>query len=377
MQNLKSENNRLIYYSVFAIICIPFVFYWMNLQELFSSSLSISITSIILTVCLIKIYDKVCDNSDLFILFFCISALCLNNVIYGNIGANLTLYNIVILLIVFNNVEFSKKQVQRIRFIMILLLLIFLLSLNLKPVYSTILVHDMRDNKINPNTLGMLVLAVYFQGFIFIDEFIKSKFLKFIFYITITYFSMKYIYLSESRTSLISASLFIILYLIKIVNLKNYKRMLSYMILAVLIIPFLYQIIIMSVGNIEIMGKSIFTRSLVWDSTINLIKTHPLIGCGTKADILMNPGEYTSSAHNVFLGVWKTIGIVPMITLMIYLLRGSNIKYVSPENYLSKKAFLCCMFVCAFETMLNDSNTYLFFITLLMTIKESETEKRQ
>ena len=148
------------------------------------------------------------------------------------------------------------------------------------------------------------------------------------------------------------------------------------MIIVILIVPFIYLSVIKYIEKIELFEKSIFTRSTVWESTINLIKSHPIIGCGTRPDIMLDSGGYTTSAHNVFLGVWKTIGIVPLITLMIYLVRGKNIKYVSKENYLAKKAFLCCMLVCIFETMLNDSDIYIFFITLLMTIRENETEKK-
>mgnify|MGYP004569373195 FL=1 len=373
---VKINTNKLIYTSVLIIVCIPFLFYWIGIQKLFSSPLSIGITSAILSVCLFSVYRTAFNGRDLLILYVCVSFLYLNNSIYGNMGANLTLFNIIALLIIFNNTTFTKKQIERIRIITAVFLFTFLITIKIEPHYDSILVYTIRGDEFNSNVFGMFILALYFQIFLYFENKLKSNFIKLMFFTTITFFAFKYINISNSRSSLISIGIFLILYIVKIVNLRNYRKMLFCMIIVILIVPFIYLSVIKYIEKIELFEKSIFTRSTVWESTINLIKSHPIIGCGTRPDIMLDSGGYTTSAHNVFLGVWKTIGIVPLITLMIYLVRGKNIKYVSKENYLAKKAFLCCMLVCIFETMLNDSDIYIFFITLLMTIRENETEKK-
>ncbi|MDY3305074.1 MAG: O-antigen ligase family protein [Clostridia bacterium] len=376
MSYVKINTNKLIYTSILIIVCIPFLFYWLGIHELFSSPLSIAITSAILSVCLFSVYRTAFNGKDLLILYVCLSFLYLNYSIYGNMGANLTLFNILALLIIFNNIAFTKKQVERIRIIIVALLFLFLITIKIEPYYETILIYTVRGDNFNNNMLGLLVLALYFQIFLYFENKLNGKCIKLMFFIAITFFAFKYINISNSRSSLISIGIFLILYIFKIVNLRNYRKMLFCMVIVILIVPFIYLSVIKSIGNIELFGKSIFTRSTVWESTINLIKSHPIIGCGTRADIMSNSNGYTASAHNVFLGIWKTLGIVPLITLMIYLVQGKNINHVSKENYLAKKAFLCSMLVCIFETMLNDSDIYLFFITLLMTIKENETEKK-
>ena len=374
---VKINTNKLIYTSILIIVCIPFLFYWLGIHELFSSPLSIAITSAILSVCLFSVYRTAFNGKDLLILYVCLSFLYLNYSIYGNMGANLTLFNILALLIIFNNIAFTKKQVERIRIIIVALLFLFLITLKIKPNYNSILVYTIRGDEFNPNVFGMFILALYFQTFLYFGNKLNGKCIKFMFFTIITLLAFKYINISNSRSSLISIGIFLILYIVKIVNLRNYRKMLFCMVIMILIFPFIYLSVIKLVGNIEWLGKSIFTRRLVWQSAISLIKTHPVIGCGTKADMLAtHTGMYTTSAHNVFLGIWKTLGIVPLITLMIYLVQGKNINHVSKDNYLAKKAFLCSMLVCIFETMLNDSDIYLFFITLLMTIKENETEKK-
>lgn len=369
------KKGKLITYAVMTIICIQFVFYWLNLHALLSSPISISITTIIITGCLIVVFGKVCSNNDLVILLCGGGLLALSGIIYHNFGTVMTLYNVVVMLIIFNNVCFEIKYIQMIRFITIVLLSIFLLKLNVEPMYQTIIIHDWKGALINNNTFGVLILALFFHGFLFFDEMIKQNFKKITVLCALTCISIKYIYISDSRSALLAAGLFVCLYLIRVVNLENYRRMLFYIILAVLIAPFLYLYALQFVNGDDFLGKSITTRKTVWESTLNYIKIHPIIGCGSVRDIYMGNGQYTTSAHNLFLGTWKTSGIVPLIVMIRYLLHGKNIEKVSKKNYLSKIAFLCCMLVCTFETMLNDSNEYLFFITLLMTVKDNELEE--
>ncbi len=371
---MKTENNKFVYYSVLIMICIPFIFYWTGVHDLFSSPLSIGITTVIIISCVIKEYNIICNSTDVFFLLINLPFLFLSVILYEGLGAILTFCNLIGFLLLFNNLRFTKKQVQCTRLAITILLLIFIMSLKIKQNYQSIIIHDVKGNLINPNTFGLLTTAIYFHTFLLIDSTIKQKPGKFIALTALTCISLKYIYLSDCRSALGSVILFLIFYTVKIVHLKNYKRMLSYIVIAALVIPIIYIQILPNIRNVELFGKSLTTRNLVWKSTIDFIKTHPILGCGTKSDILMMAREYTASAHNVFLGIWKTIGIVPMLTLMIYLQRGENIAHISAQNDTSKRAFLCSMAICIFETMLNDSDTYIFFITLLLTIQENSME---
>lgn len=370
---LDTEVKEKWIYRVFLlIISIQFLFYWLDIHKLFSSSISLSITAVALTICIISVFRQICSTTDTVFLMINTVFLVINSLVYGNMGANFELYNLVVLLILLNNISFSKKQVQNIRLVTIVLLMIFLISLNFAPLYETIMVHDMKDNEINTNTFGILYLSLFLVGFLYFDEAIKNKVLKFVVLVALSVFSVNYIVLSDSRTSLLSALLFIVVYLLKPRNIKNYRKMLLVMIIFVLAFPWIYNAVLGQVNTTQFLGKSITTRQLVWSSAIDFIKENPIIGSGTKVDMLSGVGRYTESAHNLFLSVWKTIGIVPMITLIRFLLKGVNLQRVSSENVLSKVAFFAVMLVSAFETALADSNTYIFFVILLLTIKDEK-----
>ena len=85
-------------------------------------------------------------------------------------------------------------------------------------------------------------------------------------------------------------------------------------------------------------------------------------------------GTLTDSAHNVFWGLWKTVGVVPLIVFVYCICKGKNIGKVTKVNKIEKKMFLACIVISAFETVFNDSNLYIFFISLLLTQKEAEEE---
>ena len=61
-----------------------------------------------------------------------------------------------------------------------------------------------------------------------------------------------------------------------------------------------------------------------------------------------------------------------MIIFALRLSKGRNVIDVTKSNVMKKKMFLSCIFLCIFETLLNDSDTYMFFMMLLLTQKEDE-----
>lgn len=372
----KSGNSKFIYYTMLLLICIPFIFYWRDIHELFSSPLSISISAVLITICLFVNSHVVRNVGD--IVFFIINsvALIINAVLNESLGVVFAHYNIYVLLLILNNVQLEKKHVQRIRLITAVLIGFFIVSLEFTFAYGSVFIKDAKGNDINPNTLGILVLACYFHIFAFTHNSSVKKSSKNIMLIISTAVAIYYIWISDSRSSLFAIVMFIILYLLKKWDMKNYNKVFKVVLIGILIFPFVYLAITEGMKNITFLGKSFTTRVAVWKSTIELIKRYPILGSGTRFSMMLDSaGASTTSAHNVFLGAWKNVGLIPMISLVLYFTRGKNIVHISEENFVPKKMFLSCMVVCALETLLNDSNTYIFYMLLLLTIKEDAAKE--
>ena len=138
--------------------------------------------------------------------------------------------------------------------------------------------------------------------------------------------------------------------------------------------PLVYIGLSFVLGNFEFLGKNFFTqRDNVWKDVYELIFSSPLFGVGSENDIYLM-GRMMDDAHNLFLGIWKNIGLIPMISMAVVFCQGENIKKVTPENRLSKIAFLSAFLINMVETLLNGSEYYIFYFTFLLTIQETTKE---
>ena len=372
---ISDGKSVVVYHTILLLVFIPFVFYWLGLHDLFSSPLSMSISAVLLTVCLLRCMAL--SMGGFVILCFSLCFLFANAMTYQNLGVVVAFYNLIVCLILFNSIQFKPGQVQRIRLLVMILLGSFLLSLNYDFQYDIVQVSG-KHAPINSNSLGILVLAWYYHACSFIEQGIQRRWLRRLLHLVSVVVALYWIQISACRSALFAFILFFVLCLFKRWKLQNYKKLYTIAVVISLIFPFIYLLMSDAMQGVTILGKSFDTRSIVWESTLELIKQHPILGSGTDVSIKnVGLGAVTDSAHNVFLGFWKTIGLVPCFAYVFYLLQGSNISYVSKSNILSKKMFLSCMLICSVETLLNDSNTYLFYVLLLLTICEHEPEVEQ
>ena len=357
------------------IICIPFAFYWLRIHEFFSSPLSIAIISILLTFMFLLNFRKIVDRPTLIMLMCSVGMLALNGFLYNGWGCVFTCYNITILSAIFYNIQFSKSQLKRFHLLIVVLLFIFLLSLEVKPHYKTYTVTGIDDFKLNLNGFGLLILACFFHFFLCICKMDINDIIKALLYIVSVLCVTYFVIISGSRTAIITLGVFFVLLLFKNWKMKNYKTILWCFIVFAIILPFLYLGYIELYESVEFAGKALNTRELVWKSTWILIKHFPIMGSGTIFGMTSSSGgTLTDSAHNVFWGLWKTVGVVPLIVFVYCICKGKNIGKVTKVNKIEKKMFLACIVISAFETVFNDSNLYIFFISLLLTQKEAEEE---
>ncbi len=370
----STKDNKFLYLVTNLMIIIPFVFYVTGIHPFFSSPLSISIVSVLLTLCLLVYFDKIFTMPIFLTFIFFTGSLIVNMLKFGDLGVVFASYNIFILLLLFNNISFDKEQVQRIRLLTIILLGVFLLTTKITPFYDTVKAILVGGDMINNNTVGILWLAFYYIFYSWFDEIVIRKDVERLVYIIVTVITVRNIESLSCRSAILAIMLFAIALFYRKKIQKSYQKYLAAAVIFALVFPNFYVLFSKIFNDMNFMGKSLFARVMVWESAFDIIKVHPYMGSGTLYVMRAGLESFTDSAHNVFLGWWKTVGIIPLYVIIRYLLRGKNIEGVTDSNIIPKLMFLSCMIVCTLETLLNDSNTYFFFMLLLMNIKEETKE---
>lgn len=367
MSTSKASFNIII-----GIIILPFILNWFGYHTFLSSPLSIAVTSVLLTICMLLNLREGMKMNDIIVTGILAIMLWITAIVNHSLGCVLTCYNIFLLSFLFNNLQFEKKKLAIIHLLIVFLLGTFILTLDFKPNYQTYNVFQKNGEEININSFGVLILAFYYHFLILLNSFFKKGIRHFLF-LCITPIAIYLIEISACRSAYLSLVVFLILYLNKNFIVNQYKKILFFVVAFAIVFPFIYLQVADKLIGIEFGGKPLLNRQVVWKSTVELIKQYPLLGSGTVHAIKMSLSNlYTDSAHNVFLGLWKTVGIIPMILFAFRLNKGKNMDVITKSNIIKKKMFLCCIVLCIFETLLNDSNTYIFFMTLLLTQKEEE-----
>lgn len=366
------NTNKLNYHIIIFIIVLPFVLNWVGYHTFLSSPLCIAISSVLLSISLLHSLKKGMNVYDWITTWTLIGMLLITALMYNSLGTVFTCFNIYMLALFLNNIQFEKKQLRTIHFLIVLLLGIFIATLKVRPLYDTYQVFQMNGEKININSFGILILAFYYHFLILLNNVFK-KGMQYFLFLCITPIAIYLIELSGCRSAYLALISFLILYLNKNFKMERYKKVLFVVVMVAIIFPFVYLKFTDNLVGIDFGGKSLLSRRYVWESAINLIKQYPIFGSGTIYNMKMTAGnEYTSSAHNVFLGLWKTVGFLPMIIFAHRLSKGRNMDTISKPNIMRKKMFLSCIILCIFEALLNDSDIYLFFMTLLITEKDEE-----
>lgn len=366
------NTNKVSFNIIAGIVILPFVLNWFGYHDFLSSPLCIAVISILLTICFLVNLHKGMDISDVIATGVIVIMLWITSIINHSLGCVLTCYNIFILSFLLNNLQFDKKQLEVIHILIVLLLGIFILTLDFKPNYETYNIFQKNGEAININSFGVLILAFYYHFLVLLNSIFKKRMKHFLF-LCITPIAIYLIEISGCRSAYLAIIVFLILYLNKNFVVSQYKKILLFVVIFAIAFPFIYLQVTDKLVGIDFGGKSLLSRQIVWQSAIDLIKEYPLLGSGTIYAMKSSLNNlYTDSAHNVFLGLWKTVGIIPMILFALRLRKGKNMDVITKSNVIKKKMFLSCMVLCIFETLLNDSNTYIFFMTLLLTQKEEE-----
>ena len=162
-----------------------------------------------------------------------------------------------------------------------------------------------------------------------------------------------------------SALLFFLLYSILMVfrkkitkNDKFIRKLCIIFLIISFCLPIVYLFLYNQIGNFEIMGKSFFSgREKVWLEAYKQIKISPLFGSGTEF-VMAYGKEVTESTHNMLLGLWKNLGIIPTISVICFYALKNRPK--TETNIII--SIIAIIIITCFESFLMDSRLYLLFL---------------
>ncbi len=364
---------QISFVSILLISILPFIFKFLGINDRFSSIPCTIITSILLIFCYLINFKLISNKDTLLIVLVNIVSLIVTLLLEGALGVITIYVNMLLMLFLFNNLKFPKLYCLWVHAIQAIAILLWLQTLDTTYIWRAY-VTEPSGLYVNPCTVAIMALASFYHIFICVTSFeIDNKYVKVLFWaLTIYAFAKTYLLILDSgcRASLLALLLFCISFALKDKIASKYSFCIKAAVIFCLTFPLIYIGLSLMVGNFEFFGKGFFTqRDNVWQSVYELIYKSPIIGVGSENDILLM-GHLMDDAHNLFLGIWKNIGLIPMFTLGLMFSQGKNIDDVTPLNRVAKMAFLTAFFISTVETVLNGNEYYIFYFTLLLTMEK-------
>ena len=301
---------------------------------------------------------------------------------HSGLGIALAFFNLLVALFVFNNLALTETEKRFLHFLSAALLLLFYFASNFGKIYGMITMRDFRGAFLNSNVVGMLLLALLFHAFNYVARLELDKNKKAFWLCAVVAVLGYLIYFSGCRSAIISLVAFLALLAFG----KLYKKPIPYgyyktaaLLILVVSIAFTIVYVYLSyhIADLTILNKKLFTgREIVWQSAYGLISEHPFFGNGT--DVLLDTvgGNKTTSAHNMLLSFWYTIGAIPTVTTALFFVNRTRKTASENRDGITQFALIASLFICFFESFYADPNLQIFFVMLLLSnVKTKEKEE--
>ena len=335
------------------------------------------VTIIIITVVsLLYLYltSRIVGNMRTVLLLSCVAvSLFITAFVNGGWGSVLNYIILMLSSILFVSYGVSRKKAKIIFTFNGVLLLLFLLSLNVKKNYSSFVFHTIMGVEINPNMVGMIALIAFFSLLNYIRD-IKYKFLKFIGILVVGGVCGLYIYVSECRSVLLCLLVFLFLCFFKKRTFKQstFRKMIcASQIASLVFVAFYLYLYRQSFSSVEIdlFGKSFFSgRQIVWQSAFDVFLQHPVIGSGASVELESVKNMLTVSAHNTIMSILYIFGIVPTICFLLFLgKKYDNVTVYKPYR-MNQFVVVSTLIITFLESFYMES--YLGFLFMLFFIPE-------
>lgn len=373
--------NKIQISSINAVIVITIIIIqMMSLYDISNSALDqISILVTFGLLCFMSIVNgRIFSYKTIFfVAWLNIISLLITTTFHKGIGSTIMMMNLLLMFFLFNNIFITQEMYKIIHLITIFFLTIYIFTLDLSNILSTIII-DKLGNSFNSNMFALFVLAVLLHFICFVNQCKLPAKIKKIIVIPVFCLASYYIIISDSRTALTSATIFLFLCICKRKPFSNENtRKLAIMgILFSLIFPILYVMLFDNNINIELLGKSLYSgRQYVWKAAFDAIIDFPIFGSGN--DILLpDVRDYTVSAHNTILGMIKMFGIIPTVSFVFFFAYTYKMKNINRDK-ISEFAIISTLPCMFFESFYTNSHLYvLFALFFLSFIKYDKQEKR-
>ncbi|MBQ8299753.1 MAG: O-antigen ligase family protein [Clostridia bacterium] len=307
--------------------------------------------------------------NDFLVLLINIISITITLVFFPGMGVALNFLNLFIGFMIFNKVDFSEKAIIVTRVLLIVGILSFFITSSFSINYNWVLFYDKNGSLINNNMVSLILVALY----IHVSTLLLRKNKKWCYAIVITLFFLCFVLINLLACR--SAMLFFILYGIltlfrkKILKQHNSMRKLCITFLIVsFCIPIIFLILYNRIENFEIMGKNFFSgREQVWLQAYQQIEISPVFGSGTEFAI-KDGNRLTESTHNMLLGLWKNLGIMPVVSLLFYYALNNRPK-IETNIIIS---IIAITSIACFESFLMDSSLYLLFLLVFPGTKNTK-----
>ncbi len=362
----REYENIIVFLSV--LNCVKIFLYGNKIAE---------VAIIIITVVfLLYLYltSRVVGNIRTVLLLSCVAvSLFITAFVNGGWGAVLNYIILMLSSILFVSYGVSRKKAKIIFTFNGVLLLLFLLSLNVRKNYSSFVFHTIIGVEINPNMVGMIALISFFSLLNYICD-IKSKFLKFVGILVISGICGLYIYISECRSVLLCLLVFLFLCFFKKSTLKQsaFRRVVCLsQVASFVFVAFYLYLYRQSFNSVEIgiFGKSFFSgRQIVWQSAFDVFLRHPIIGSGASVELESVKNILTVSAHNTIMSILYIFGIVPTICYLLFFGKKYDNATVYKPYRMNQFVAVSTLIITFLESFYMES--YLGFLFMLFFIPE-------
>lgn len=351
----------------------------LNMSNVVMEQMVLVITCVLLMLMMAINPETLGARWHLLIILANMTTIIITIVFHSGIGSAIMLVNLLLISFLFNNISISLTTYRTMHIILAVLLSAYVMTSSISTVNNTI-VYDFLGNRYNSNMFAMFSLAMFLHWVCFLYTCDFKKRTRNVLYVVLSLAAGYYIVISHSRTSLLAILLFWILVIKKRFPFKNkhYRYVSTFALLFGCLFPVVYVWLSRELQEVVVLGKNLFSgRQIVWKSAMEEISKYPLFGSGNDFMFAEVGGGTTASAHNMMLGILKMFGIIPAVSIMLFLVNTNYINNRRTRNRIPQFAFLASLICTLFESFYTNSYLYLLFSVFLISfIDERPSRKR-
>lgn len=312
----------------------------------------------------------------LIIIYLNIVSIAITVFFHGGFGSAVMAMNLILAAMIYNNIKIERAVYKKLHLILAIVLTFYVLTADISYIGTTN-VGDIFGNQFNSNMFAMLTLAAYLHWICFLFESKLRRWKRVITFTVLSCVTIYYVWISKSRTAIIAVLFFWVLFFLKKSAFENKKfhALVVMLLIASCVFPIIYVAIANKFANIIILDKSFFSgRQNVWNSAFEAIVKYPIFGSANEVMLRDVSGRMTVSTHNMMLGFMKMFGIVPSVTIILYLVNNNANSHYGLRLRIPQFAFMATIPCVFFESFYTNSHLYMLFAFFMLEFIAKETK---